>query len=159
MKSSIFYVATALMLLLLPACGESESDNPATYPVTGTVIYQGSPVENATVVLTPIAGNAQGAMGNTDAEGKFSLTTFETGDGALPGEYKVRVFKYEIVDEPDPTSSDEIVDFDEEEYGEDYTGTEEVKSESLLPSRYENAATSGITHTVPQAPSTLEIDI
>lgn len=154
-----------LSMLLTAGCGPGKPPREPTFPVTGTVTFNGSPVADASVVLVPGDPSQKGAMGNTDASGNFELTTYEKGDGAMSGEYRVRVFKYEMTNEPDPTSGSEpLPDYDAEDftedYGEDYTGEEEVaESKNLLPAKYENPGTSGLTHTVADAPSTLNIDL
>lgn len=66
-------------------------------PVTGTVTYQGAPVEGANVAFAP-DGDGKAASGRTDADGKFKLTTLNPGDGAMPGKYKVSVSKSENLD-------------------------------------------------------------
>ncbi|MFG0335441.1 MAG: hypothetical protein ACF8TS_18945, partial [Maioricimonas sp. JB049] len=84
-------VAVLSALPLLTGCSSSEPppDRPETAPVTGTVMYQGEPVEGATVVFTPAGSQATGAVAKTDASGKFELMTYEPGDGAIPGKYQV----------------------------------------------------------------------
>lgn len=155
--SKMCFAGLVTVAVCLSGC-DSGPNNPDTYPVTGTVTYKGSPVEGATVVLTPVTAGLQGASGNTDADGNFELMTFSAGDGALPGEYKVRVFKYEIVAEPAAEEGEEMTPEEEEEA---YTGEEDDESASpnLLPAKYENAATSGISHTVTESPTTLNIDL
>src|SRR6187399_2370414 len=70
------------------------SSRPATYPVTGTVTSQGKPVAGAVITFVPTdAGEAASAI--TDSEGKYALTTWAAGDGARPGEYRVKVSKQE----------------------------------------------------------------
>ncbi|MBI3468548.1 MAG: carboxypeptidase regulatory-like domain-containing protein [Planctomycetes bacterium] len=80
-------------LLLLAGCGDKASSS-GTIPVTGLVTYQGKPVAEANVVFQ---SPERGSFAMTDAEGCFELQTFETGDGALPGEYKVMISKLHIV--------------------------------------------------------------
>lgn len=72
-------------------CG---SGRPKTVPVTGVVTLDNNPVEEATVRLSP-EGGGRPAIGTTDKEGKFTLKTFEAGDGALPGKHLVSVTKVE----------------------------------------------------------------
>jgi hypothetical protein len=48
------------------------------------------PLENAVVTFVP-DGEGRMATGITDKNGNFALTTFSTGDGAIPGDYKVTV--------------------------------------------------------------------
>jgi hypothetical protein len=42
-------------------CGPS---GPATYPVSGSVTFEGKPLENGTVVFDPADGKGKAAMGN-----------------------------------------------------------------------------------------------
>ncbi|QDV67015.1 hypothetical protein Poly24_07060 [Rosistilla carotiformis] len=55
--------------------GCSGSSVPETYPISGTVTYQGAPVADATITFSPTAGRP--ASGTTDDGGTFQLTTFD----------------------------------------------------------------------------------
>ena len=144
------------VLCLTLGCTEPDT-NPPTFNVTGTVTYKSKPVENATVVLVAASPDGRGAVGNTDAEGKFSVATFKEGDGAVAGEYKVKVFKYEMIAEP-PNDGDAIMTQEEEE--EIYTGVEEVEEGgNLLPAKYEDPNKSGFTVTVVDVPVVLDLDL
>ena len=81
-------IVLVLATLLAPGC----SGNPSTETVTGSLDYQGKPLQGAMVSFTPVEGGHP-ATGETDNEGNYSLTTFKTGDGAVPGEYVVTVQK------------------------------------------------------------------
>jgi hypothetical protein len=135
--------AVLLASLLAFGCGGPNADRPATYPVTGTVTLNGEAVEGATVAFQPAAGG-QGAVGTTDASGNYSLTTFSSGDGALPGEYQVKIFKYK------GEESGAVADQESDDYvppmlaGEQDTGG----PENLLPDVYANPATSELKATV-----------
>lgn len=76
----------------LPACSDSEVRLPV-YPVTGQVKLPSGPATGALVVFHPKNGdlNAPRPNGNVDAQGRFTLTTYEAGDGAPAGEYAVTV--------------------------------------------------------------------
>ena len=63
---------------------------PRLVPVTGTVLIDGEPVENASVMFTPQEGGRP-ASGFTDASGNFSLSTYQPGDGATAGTNLVSV--------------------------------------------------------------------
>jgi hypothetical protein len=99
-KKIIGLFCVALMVTIV-GCGES---HPALTIVTGTVTYDGKPLADATVAIMPDGGDgtAKNAVGDTDAEGKFTLaTTFPTSGsvaGAVQGNYVLRVFKFEKVD-------------------------------------------------------------
>lgn len=64
--------------------------DPGMAPTTragGTVRYHGQSVAEVTVIFTPAQGRP--AVGVTDASGRFRLSTFRPGDGAVPGMHKV----------------------------------------------------------------------
>lgn len=81
------------LALLLAGCGEKMPDGPRvpTTPVTGIVIVDGKPAEMVSVkcVSPETPPNVPTPSAFTDKDGKFSLSTFETGDGAPPAEYKL----------------------------------------------------------------------
>lgn len=86
--------ATALFALatLLGCAGCSDDGRLPTYPVFGQVIVNGQPADGCTVTLIPGDAELQKQLmpgGQTDAEGKFQLTTYETHDGAPAGSYGV----------------------------------------------------------------------
>jgi hypothetical protein len=85
-------VACVGIVFLVTGCGPSR---PKTAPVSGVVTLDGKPVAGASVMLTPDDGGRP-ALGESDAEGKFALATFEPGDGALVGKHHVTVRKVEI---------------------------------------------------------------
>jgi hypothetical protein len=68
-----------------------------TYPVTGTVTYNGKPVVGATVAYVSKSVEAPRCTGVTDTEGRFSLVTYvganEILKGAAPGDYSVAITK------------------------------------------------------------------
>ena len=82
---------TAHVTLLMLALGVSAcSRGPQMAPVSGVVLLNGQPVDRAAVFLTPVEGGRP-ADGVTDKDGKFTLQTFEPGDGALLGKHKVAI--------------------------------------------------------------------
>jgi len=72
---------------------------PETIEVTGTVTYQGTPVEGANVTFHPTSGSEQtlASQGVTDNEGRFALSTHVGGGkfkpGIVPGQYGVAITK------------------------------------------------------------------
>lgn len=88
-----------LAVLSLPwaGCG-GDAEQYKTVPVSGVVTCKGVPVANATVNFTPLAeaGRVEGrpgrlALGKTDKDGRFTLTTYENDDGAIVGKHTVTV--------------------------------------------------------------------
>lgn len=130
-------IACLILMLLLVGCGETvDANRPKTVPVTGSVTYNGQPVDGATVTFMAGSSEGRGAVATTDASGKFLLTTFEAGDGAIPGSYKVTVSK--TAGGAPAAGGGEIM-------APPVGGmpTEEVKDE--LPAKYKDASTSGLT--------------
>lgn len=85
------WLVCAVSLVLL-GCGEGSS-GVATVSVTGVVTLNGQPLPGAAVSFSPKGGKGRAAVGATDIDGKFTLTTVTAGDGAVPGEYGVSVTK------------------------------------------------------------------
>jgi hypothetical protein len=88
-----WFTALATCLLLSLGCGEDEEDLPATAPVSGTFTYEGKPVEVGTVTFYPQGGEGNHGIAIIQAgeEGKFTLTTYKTGDGAVLGSHIVTI--------------------------------------------------------------------
>lgn len=146
----------ALATLTVVGCGDSK---PATYPVTGVVTYNGQPVEGATVGFTSTDAEIQPAIGVTDAQGKYTLTTFEKDDGALPGEFKVRVVKYDRVPAPPAIDSSGV---DIEEMPENYepeAASEEPPPKHLLPEKYAMPHSTPLKTTVQAGENSYNIDL
>ena len=150
--------ATSCVLLAGLSVGCYDSGRPPTYPVSGTVTWQGNPVEGARVVFVP-TGSQESAAGITDAAGKYQLTTFVAGDGAEPGEYRVKVAKYDIK-QPTKEETQKFITQEEEQkivFAQDERPTPPAKN--LMPKKYESEITSGITHTVTTSATTLNITV
>lgn len=87
-------VVAVALLVGASGCGGGPS-RPARSPVAGRVVTTaGAPCDGALVVFHPrVPGRATDAkpVATTAADGTFRLTTYETGDGAVPGAYGVTV--------------------------------------------------------------------
>lgn len=91
----VIYLFTALLLPgLLAGCGGGLEKFP-TAAVTGTVLCEGKPVESAIVYFEPLReGSSPGGKQGwalTDADGKFTISTYGDQDGAVIGKHRVRV--------------------------------------------------------------------
>ena len=63
-----------------------------TYPVSGELFIDGKPAEDAFVYLHPSGGLPDGAprpFAQVDKDGRFTLSTYVSNDGAPAGEYIV----------------------------------------------------------------------
>jgi len=84
------YVAGALLIVvLLVGC----SGTSKTKAVTGTVTSaSGKPLTGGRILFQPVGESSQPARGIVGADGSFELSTFQTGDGAVPGLHKVAIY-------------------------------------------------------------------
>jgi hypothetical protein len=124
------------VLLIVGAfgCGGSAS---RPYPVSGQVTYRKKPLAEAVVTFHPKTSQPPGhpLSATTDAQGRFKLTTKTPNDGASPGDYTVTVVLRE----------------------KRRDGDEEVRNgRNLLPSKYSEPGTSGLTATVKPQDNVLE---
>lgn len=99
-------IAAALLLLIgtviFVGCGETNEVRVRVFPVSGSVTMGGTPLANAFVVFHPKAQRDAGiplARATTDASGKFQISSYEPGDGAVPGEYAVTIEYYAPIEE------------------------------------------------------------
>lgn len=74
-------------VLLGSGCG---SRLPNAAPVSGSITLGGKPLAGAAVSFTNDTA-PRFAIGTTDAEGRYTLTMFTAGDGAVVGEHRVVV--------------------------------------------------------------------
>lgn len=86
MRNAIFAISALPVLLLTLGCGGER-----TYPVKGTVTFEGKPLpwggSIAFYPIKPLPGKQGGGIVKED--GSYYLTTTKDGDGSLPGEFRV----------------------------------------------------------------------
>ena len=82
-------MAPALLVLLLPGCG----DGLKRVPVYGKATAKGKPIDNVFILFVPMGSTkGEGGYGVTDSDGNYSLISTRTDwKGVPPGEYKVRL--------------------------------------------------------------------
>lgn len=122
-------LALSLGLSWVVGCGKS---GPQIVPVSGTVTLDGNPIDKAGVMFIPDTGRP--ATGVTDPQGHFTLTTAPDGNGAEVGKYQVTVSLKKI--------SGVAADANGLEAG---PATGPIKEEYIVPQKYSDPKTSGIT--------------
>jgi len=73
-------------------CGDGR---PARVPVSGRVLIDGKPLTHGYVRFAP--ADSRASTGQLDANGRFALTCFDPGDGAVIGLHKVSVMAQEPI--------------------------------------------------------------
>jgi len=144
MKNFALCLVALSMLAVLPACSKAIK----TEGVTGVITYNGEPLANATVKFIPTDATGSQSYGKTNEKGEYKLQTLlgAADAGTTPGEYKVTVDCITTVETGNMI----------EENGEE---KEETVAESLIPTKYNNAETSGLTATVAPGDNTINFDL
>jgi hypothetical protein len=126
-RRSWLVLVACLALAACSGCARPE----VVYPVQGQVFLDGKPAARAQVVFHPVGAGPDAAhpVGQTDDEGRFTLTTRETGDGAPAGEYRVAVARFLALQGRGAAEGESVTVND-------------------LPARYGAAESSGLTATV-----------
>lgn len=83
----------SLALCTLTGC----NDGPQIVPVSGQVTIDGKPLTYGTVMF--VNTGSRPASGRLDSEGRFQLSCFEEGDGAIVGRHRVSVMAIESMGE------------------------------------------------------------
>jgi len=127
----------ALAVCTVPAgCGPSRPD---TVPVRGQVTLGGGDWPGAgMIIFTPVepAPGFPRRAGRAffDLQGRFTATTFEEGDGLMPGTYRAAVYCGEVIRDM------ESVD------------------QGCVPAKYQNPTQSGLELTVPAGSGPIDVD-
>ena len=143
-RFSVCFLSLTILTVFL---GCSKKEQPKTYAVTGRVTLEGAPLADATVMFQPVEGGSFG-YGVSDADGLFVISTFEVGDGAIPGEHQVVVTKR--------APAAELAGGDADGKSESQPKIEDFKA---VPKRYSNAETSGLKVIVGEDIETVELKL
>jgi hypothetical protein len=138
-------VALVFALASLVGCGgggEGASKGPKTYPVSGTVTQGGKPLEGATILFV-LSDGKKSASGKSDSSGRYTLSTAKPGDGAVAGQYKVAITKF------DTAASG--VDMSDKDYTPPDPSKPAPVAKNLLPDKYAKPDSSGLTATVKES--------
>jgi hypothetical protein len=140
MLRKVFVLGFILLMGYLTGCQGNPYD---TVKVTGIVRVDGEPMERVTVSFQPVNSNGIGAVGMTDAQGIFVLTTNNApfGSGAIADTYNVTFVKSVPREEHRAETPEEF----RQKFGD-----LEIPLVFVVPEKYGNVKTSGI------APVTVE---
>jgi hypothetical protein len=140
MEMSARLKACASILTVLAACALGcGKGGPVTIPIRGEAFYNGQPMKDGIVVYLPKQpGVARQASGRILPDGTFELTTFKKADGVVPGDYEIVVYAYA----PHPGEPKTRADH------EAIAKAGGLKRGFLIPAKYVNPRTSGLSDTV-----------
>ncbi|TWT36009.1 hypothetical protein KOR34_09060 [Posidoniimonas corsicana] len=126
-------VCCSFLMVSLTGCGGDYRQ------VSGVVTIDGKPLETGRVKFFPEAGRP--AIGEITGGGRYTLTTIDPGDGALPGDYTVTVESTKY------SASGRMASSLEEELSGVGVNVQ-IESQSLVPARYSNRGDTPIKVTV-----------
>lgn len=127
---------------------------PELTPVTGTVEFDGKPVESGTISFYPASGGRP-AVGKLGPGGHYQLSTLQEGDGALLGEHKVTIDSRKVIDGlPEPKSLQEEI-----EQANNNERRPSPKVVWIVPKKYRAQATSGLTASVNQGSNEIDFKL
>jgi hypothetical protein len=142
--------------LVAVGCGGDDSGLDRRYKVSGTVKYNGEPVEHGTITFEPTnpAPPAGRHASGYIEKGSYALTTSINGDGALPGEYKVLI----------SSSTVDMRELAKKQGGMVHQGDEEFQkivknAKSLVPIKYAKAETTTEKAKVEAKAQTMDFDL
>jgi hypothetical protein len=130
----------AFGLLVLPplaGCGRGDAlERLPVHPVSGSIAFGNKSLEGGLVVFHPVAGSdprVLPARGVVAADGTFAVTTYESNDGAVVGEYIVTVVRTPLVERDG----------------------DQIAGPNVLPEKYSRAESSDLTVHVQAGPNQL----
>ena len=96
----VLWLVASLQMASLSGCGRGGPDQPDTVKVSGKVTFNGEPLTTGQVAFVPEnPQSGRPAFGMIDTTGAYVMSTFEDGDGLIPGRYRISV---NAVKEGDP---------------------------------------------------------
>lgn len=113
-----------LVLLVIAAMASGCGDGANTYPVRGTVTYEGETLDRGSVLFNPVDAELPPARATIQSDGTYELR-------AAPGEYKIVV---NLFTETDPELEPDDPDYE--------------APESLLPRKYSTLTRTPLQETV-----------
>lgn len=110
--------------------------------MAGQVTKDGALVTSGRIQFYPETGRP--ASGEIDSEGRYILTTRESGDGAKPGNYVVTITSRQAAEEEGPVykSYEDEMRGIPADAGANATNSKPKRARWLVPKRYSNRATS-----------------
>jgi hypothetical protein len=150
-KHVILFTFALAIVEAFSGCGD-DSGLPKRYPVSGTVSHNGKPLEKGNINFAPDGPEGR-AAGGTIVDGRYSLTTHDPDDGAVPGKYKVSVIA-KLIDASKVdlkikgASTEEAKKALATVFPQKVAARASAAGKSLIPSKYSSPETSGLTFEV-----------
>jgi len=132
---SFRWIGLLVTTVLVGCTSAPTGDIVATVPASGTLTFNGAPLEYYQVAFFP--ENNRPAIGITDTEGKFTLGTNSENDGAVVGIHRVAIT---YVGKPSDNPDEGIMEF-----------SAPPAPKYKIPGKYNAPDTSGLTLEIPSS--------
>ena len=141
MSGKISVVMVALTVVM--ACGGCGGPKPVK--VRGKITVKGEPAVGVNIQFVPAENAGRPAIGTSDNNGEFELTTIDSKDGALPGSYKVVITYSPPTGDVQGNSTSTVMRRVEELQKIEA----KKKPKYVIPKEYTSAASTKLTQKVP----------
>jgi hypothetical protein len=149
--SSLATFGVALGLLAIVGCGGDGL--PKRYQVSGKVTYKGAPVPKGTITFMPDDPAKGRAAYGEIMDGAYQLSTGGKNDGAMPGSYKIRIIAV------DQDMSKVLANAGGGGGRQDDVYAAMKSAKRLIPAKYSETSTSGLTATVEEKSNTIDFPL
>jgi hypothetical protein len=141
-------------LLFVSGCGDDDGLG-QRYRVTGTVTFNGKPLEEGHITFHATTPKGRSAQGDIH-EGAYRLTTQDPDDGALPGKYRVSIVAKDVdLSKVEATSKKQGGTLPSKKD----LGVAFQKAKRLIPAKYESPGTSGLEADVKEQSNTIDFSL
>jgi hypothetical protein len=144
--------------LVMTSCGTDDGLG-KRFPVSGSVTYNGQPLEKGKISFIPDDPKNIGASGTIE-KGSYTLSTGGQNDGARAGKYKVTISAKE------DSVAKAKADFARDNKGQDpgylpgrYLAAAESKAKSLIPAGYGDSTTTNLTAEVKEQSNSIDFKL
>ena len=146
-------------LLVLASCGTGDDGLGKRYPVSGTVTYNGTPLEKGEIsFVTEDMSKNFGATGII-SKGSYSLSMGSEGDGAQAGKYKVTITAKEDYMEKAQAEFKKVTGGESPKLLPNFVGKAAAEAKSLIPAGYGDTRTTTLNAEVEPKSNTINFEL
>lgn len=146
-------------LLILVSCAAEEDGLGKRYPVSGTVTYNGQPLEKGDIAFVAEDMKSNFGAGGTIVKGEYKLSTGGNNDGAAAGKYKVLVTSREEFSDKAKAEFQKATGLDNPKLPPHMTAKAQAEAKSLIPPGYGDTRTTTLTAEVKPESNTLNFTL
>jgi hypothetical protein len=157
MTRTLFAVSSGLFtvaMVVVVGCGSDDTGLSRRFPVSGTVKYKGEPVPTGSITFEPTSPSGRHATGTIE-NGSYTLSTLgASGDGALPGDYKVVIISTTVDMRELAKKSGGLVRQGDKDFQEVLKNAKDI-----VPKKYFRSETSPLTAKVGEKAETINFEL